>query len=84
MVMAAPMANLGWRIGLNQPAMRLPKLLGRSFSLLHGGSKRIRVMSSGAGSTSATVSMKATAAAESRASSAQAGHAAKWRSSLAF
>ena len=44
----------------------------------------MRVISSGGGSTSAARSMNATAAAESRASSAQAGQASRWRSTSAL
>ena len=45
-----------------------------------GASNRMRVINSGGGSTAAARSMNATAAAESRASSAQAGHSRRWLS----
>jgi len=78
-VIAIPIAyfgcNMGLRMALSHERARV------LFALLHGASNRIRVMSSGGGSTSAADSMNRTAAAESRASSAHAGHSPRCRSS---
>ena len=80
MVIAMPMANRGCKIGPRIPDIQLRAPFGLLLSLLHGASNRMRVISSGGGSTSAARSMNSTAAAESRASSAHAGHWAKWPS----
>ena len=78
------MANRGCSIGLNSAAATPASLRLALLPCVHGASNRMRVISSGGGSTSAARSMNATAAAESRASSAHAGQSARWRSTSAF